>query len=106
MTTWTTDELTRIGSAEELRIASLRRDGTLRDSVTIWVVRHDDDLYVRSVKGRTGPWFRGTRARHEGRIWAGGLEKDVELVDAGHDIDDEIDAVYSAKYRRYAANII
>jgi hypothetical protein len=53
MSTWTSDELETIGGAEELEIASLRRDGTLRRPVTIWVVRHGDDLYVRSVNGRT-----------------------------------------------------
>jgi len=31
MTTWTSDELNRIGKAEELEIQSLRRDGTLRN---------------------------------------------------------------------------
>ena len=75
MTTWTNDELTKIGTAEELQIASLRRDGTLRNSVTIWVVRHGDDLYVRSVNGRTAAWFRHTQVRHEGRIHAGGIDK-------------------------------
>jgi hypothetical protein len=38
-TAWTSDELNKIGKAEELKIASLRRDGTLRNSVIIWVVR-------------------------------------------------------------------
>jgi hypothetical protein len=106
MTQWTTDELTRIGSAEELQIASLRRDGTLRNPVTIWVVPHDGGLYVRSVRGRTAAWFRGTQERHEGRIQAGGLEKDVTLMDAGHDIDAEVDAAYRAKYRRYAGSVL
>ena len=108
MTTWTSDELTRIGTAEELEIASLRGDGTLRNPVTIWVVRHGDDLYVRSVNGRTAAWFRGTQVRHEGHIQAGGVDKDVTFVDmdADHDINDQIDAVYRAKYRRYAASII
>lgn len=55
MTTWTSDELTRIGTVEELQIASLRRDGTLRKPVTIWVVRLDDDLYVRSYRGTMAP---------------------------------------------------
>src|SRR5262245_7092778 len=32
MTTWTSDELDKIGRAEELQIASVRRDGTLRQS--------------------------------------------------------------------------
>jgi hypothetical protein len=68
MTEWTSDELTKIGTADELRIASLRREGTLRNPVTVWVVRHGDDLYVRSVNERTVAWFRGTQARHEGHI--------------------------------------
>jgi hypothetical protein len=106
MTAWASDDLSKIGAAEELEIASLRRDGTLRNPVTIWVVRHGDDLYVRSVNGRTSSWFRGTQVRHEGRIWAGGVEKDVTFVDAGHDIADQLDAAYRAKYRRYAGSIV
>ena len=35
MTTWTNDELNKIEKAEELEIASLRRDGTLRNRVII-----------------------------------------------------------------------
>lgn len=44
--------------------------------------------------------------RHEGHIRAGGVDKDVTFTDADHDINDEVDAVYRAKYRRYAASII
>jgi hypothetical protein len=106
MTAWTSDELNKIGKAEELQIAPLRRDGTLRIPVTIWVVRLGDDLYVRSVNGRTGAWFRGAQVRHEGHIRAGGVEKDVTLVDAAPDINDQIDAAYRTKYRRYAASIV
>src|SRR5881296_78873 len=106
MTAWTSDELNKIGTAEELEIASLRRDGTLRNPVTVWVVRLGDDLYVRSWRGRTGAWFRGTQVRHEGRIWAGGVEKDVTFVEADPGLNDQIDAAYRAKYRRYAARII
>ena len=105
MTAWTSDVLGKIAAAEELEIASVRRDGTLRNPVTIWVVRHGDDLYVRSVNGRTAAWFRGTQVRHEGRIWAGGVEKDVLLVETD-DMNDEIDAAYRTKYHRYAASII
>ena len=107
MTAWTNDEINKIGTAEELEIASLRRDGSLRNLVTIWVVRLGDDLYVRSVKGRASAWFRGAQTRHEGRIRAGGVEKDgafVEETDPG--INDQIDAAYCTKYRRYAASII
>ena len=106
MATWTSEELNKIGTAEELQIASLRRDGTLGSPRTIWVVRHGDDLYVRSVNGRTAAWFRGVQVRHEGHIQAGGVSKDITFADAGHDIDDQLDAAYRTKYRRYAASII
>lgn len=102
MTTWTSDELNRIGTAEELEIAPRRRDGTLRTPVIIWVVRHGDDLYVRSYKGHDGAWFRATKVRHEGRIRAGGVEKEVTFVEeADSGINDQIDAAYHTKYGRY-----
>jgi hypothetical protein len=106
MTSWTKDELSKIGSTEEVQVASLRRDGSLRKPVTVWVVPHKDDLYVRSVNGPNAAWFRGTQERHEGRLRAGGVEKDVTFVDAEHDIDDEIDAAYRGKYRRYPGRIL
>jgi hypothetical protein len=105
MTAWTNEELTRIGTAEELQIAPRRGDGTLRNPRTIWVVRHGDDLYVRSVNGRTSAWFRGAQVRHEGNIRAGGVDKDVRLVETD-DLNDQIDAAYRTKYRRYAPSII
>jgi hypothetical protein len=105
MSEWTDNELSRIGAAEELEIASVRRDGTRRKSVTIWVVREGDDLYVRSVNGRTSSWFRGAQARHEAHIEAGGVGKDVLLVETD-DMNDKIDAAYRAKYHRYAESIV
>ncbi len=105
MTAWTSEELSKIEDADELQLASARRGGTLRSPVTIWVVRLGDDLYVRSVNGRTGTWFRGTQDRHEARIQAGGVGKDVLLLETD-DLGDEIDAAYRTKYRRYAASIV
>jgi len=106
MSAWTNEELNKIGTAEELQISSLRRDGTLRKPVIIWVVRYGDDLFVRSVYGRTSAWFRGTQLRHAGHIRAGGIDKDVTFVDADPEINDQIDAAYRTKYRRYAASSI
>jgi hypothetical protein len=107
MAAWTSDELTSTGDAEELRIASQRRDGTLRKSVIVWVVRHGDDLYVRSVNGRTGAWFRGIQSRHEGHIQAGGVQKDVSFVEETDAvINDQIDAVFRTKYRRYGPRFV
>ena len=105
MTTWTTNELDKIGAAEELDLASLRSDGTLRKPTTIWVVRVGDDLYVRAYKGRTGPWYRHAVVRHEGRILAAGLQRNVTFVEAGDDmaLNDQIDAAFRKKYGHHAA---
>ena len=106
MTTWTSDELDRIGNAEELRLATQQPDGTLRDPVTIWVIRHGNDLYVRSWRGPGGSWFRRTRERRNGRIQAGGVDKDVTFADADHGLDDQIDTAYRAKYRRHSRTYV
>jgi hypothetical protein len=106
MTQWKDDQVDKLGKAEEVQIASIRRDGTLRKPVTVWAVRHGDDLYVRSVRGRNGNWFRGVEERHEGRIRAGGVQQDVTFVDADHDLDAEIDDAYRTKYHRYAGSIL
>ena len=103
MSGWIEEELEKISTADELHIASLRRDGTLTKPVTIWVVRHGDDLYVRSAYGPTSGWYRGAQERHEGRIRAGGVDKKVRFVDGADGHDDAIDAAYRAKYRRYPA---
>jgi hypothetical protein len=98
---WTNDELDKIDAAEELTLASVRNDGTLRRPVTMWVVRDGDGVYVRSVNGRGSSWFRGVQDRHEARIRAGGVEKDVALIETD-DVNDTVDAAYEAKYgRRY-----
>ncbi|HMI69787.1 MAG TPA: DUF2255 family protein [Solirubrobacteraceae bacterium] len=100
MTGWTSEELDRIGTAQELQVASLRADGTLRQPVTIWVIREGDDLYVRSWRGRSGAWYRGVQERH-------GVDKDVDFIA----VDDEelnqlIDAAYRAKYGRYGSSYV
>jgi hypothetical protein len=101
MSTWTPEELRRIDASDELEIATRRRDGTLRRHIPVWVVRQGGGLYVRAVNGRDAAWFRGAQARHEGHVRAGGVEKEVSIVDADPDLADAIDAAYRAKYARY-----
>ncbi|HKA70042.1 MAG TPA: DUF2255 family protein [Actinomycetes bacterium] len=107
MTTWTSDELARIDAADELQLASQRRDDTLRKPVTIWVVRVVDDLYVRSMHGPAGAWFRGTQTTNSGHISAGGVDKDVAfVVDTESALNDRVDAAFRTKYRRHGERFI
>src|SRR5918993_3473888 len=106
MTTWTNQELRRIGEAEELQLASARPDGTLRPYVTMWVVRAGDELYVRSAYGPDNPCYRLAKASGAGRIRAGGLERDVTFAEAAPGVHAAIDAAYHSKYDRYGPGIV
>lgn len=103
MTDWNDTDLEKIGAAEELDLRSEREDGTLRDPVTMWVVRVGDDVYVRSVKGTDGPWYRGTRSRRQGRIEAGGVRRNVTFRDADPGDHAKVDTAYRDKYGHYTS---
>lgn len=101
MTSWTSEERDAIGAADELDIAALRGDGTLRPYTTIWVVRVGDELYVRSHRGRAGAWYQAVRRRPEGRIRAGGVDRRAAFEPAKDVDEDAVDAAYRSKYARY-----
>jgi hypothetical protein len=103
---WTADELARIGKATELQITSRRRDGSLRPYVTIWVVRSGDELYVRSAYGHENGWFQRALSSGEGRIRAGGVERDVTFEEPDTAVDADLHAAYHARYDRYGPSIV
>lgn len=107
MNEWTNEELASIASADELQLKSFRQDGTLRNPVTIWVVRVGNNLYVRSVGGPAGKWFGHATERHQGRIEAGGVAKDVAFQEISDEqANSEVDAAYQAKYSKYGASFV
>jgi hypothetical protein len=106
MTSWTPEQLGAIGTADELDIAAFRPDGTLRPYTTIWVVRVDDGLYARSYGGQDGTWYQAVQRRQEGRIRAGGVERDVTFEHPTGADEDAIDAVYRSKYGRYGRSYL
>ena len=93
-TGWASDELARIGDAEELTVQPLLADGRTGKPVPIWVVRAGDELYVRSFRGDDGAWYRAAKARRQGHISAGGVQRDVEFADA--DGRTNVAGVYAA----------
>jgi hypothetical protein len=106
---WSPDELERIDSAEELRIATERADGTLRREVPIWVVSADGQVYVRTWYRRSGGWFGHAVDARRARIRIADLEAAVTVEDIGNDASDlraSVDAAYRAKYGRYGETTV
>jgi hypothetical protein len=102
MSAWTDDELRRIGAAQEVEIAPVRRNGALRRATPIWVVRAGDDLYVRAAHGSGSGWYGVARTSRRARISAAGVEREVTIEDVGDAVLDQVDAGYREKYGRYA----
>jgi hypothetical protein len=97
---WSSDQLERIGQAEELYVSTYQSDGTLRKWTPIWVVRVGDDLYVRSAFGNEGGWYRNAMRDQTARIRAGAFETDVGLQSANDPATNaEVEAAYESKYR-------
>ena len=98
MELWTDSELDALGTARELEISSRRGDGTLSPPVTIWAVRHDDDVYVRSVNGPSATWYSAAQRRGAGWISSGGVDRQVQFLGPEGEVDDAIDSAYRDKY--------
>ena len=100
---WRAADLAKIDGADELRIATRRRDGTLRPAVPIWVVAVDVYVYVRTWHRRDTGWFGRAVGDGVARIGVPGLEADVTVEDVGPQFRARVDAAYRAKYGRYGA---
>ena len=97
MSAWPPFDLAAIENDGELRVAARRADGTLRDPRIVWHVVVDDALYIRSVRGEAGGWYRAVQRTGTGVVDAGGIRAEVSFTtDASH--DDDIDKAYHDKY--------
>ena len=91
MTSWSQDDLGRLGGAGEVEVSSVRRDGSLSRARTVWIVRVGDQLYLRSVNGPDAAWYRLTRTFHQGRIEARGVARDVTWIDVNAAEQPDVD---------------
>jgi hypothetical protein len=101
MDAWTPRQLDTVGRSEEIDIAPVRPDGSLRPATTIWVVRVGDDVYVRSYRGRGGGWFRDAVATHAGHVRAGRIALEVAFEERPDADRSAIDEAYRTKYRQH-----
>lgn len=95
---WTSTELTTLENEQLLRISTTRPDGTLRHPIIIWAVVTGNELYVRSVRGEAGGWYRHIQENPNAQIESGRVKRAVIAVAAGQALDQEIDAAYLAKF--------
>ena len=108
---WRAGELSTIDGSGEVDIATRRSDGTLRAARIVWIVRHGNAVYVRSVNGTTASWYRGVQTCHEGELSAGRIQRGVVFVEAGthagedSELDDALDAAYRGKYGRSSSAV-
>ncbi|WP_347977761.1 DUF2255 family protein [Microbacterium sp. ProA8] len=101
MSTWTKQEIDTVARASEIRVAGRRQDGSARTLVTVWHVVVDGALYVRSVYGSEGQWYKGVIRHLEGFVSWGGRTHPVTYI-PDRTRDPDIDDAYFAKYGRGA----
>lgn len=91
MVAWTNDELDKIGAAEELEIAPVQGDGTLRNPTTIWVVRVGDITYY-APWGNLAIFYRdfGYASR---LVVLGKLDSGIEALDVPSSVRVTIELV-------------
>lgn len=106
-TGWTGEQLDKIAAADELNIATQNGDGTLRQPIPIWVVRHGDAFYVRSYRGDNALWYQSALAQGHGTISAGGIDAGARFIrTTDNEVNAEVDAAYRAKYGRYGPRFL
>ena len=97
--------LSSLGETQEVDI----RPAAIDASVTIWIVRVGNEVYVRSFRGERGRWYRAFRDDPRASLIYGGGEIEVR----GEPITDKsanesVDAAYLEKYRtsQYAGSMV
>ncbi|HET7700513.1 MAG TPA: DUF2255 family protein [Candidatus Limnocylindria bacterium] len=90
--------LQRIDAANEVDIETRSASGDVH-RVTIWIVVHDGAPYVRSVRGKTGRWYRELVARKEGVLHVGSRAVAVRPVAVR--TTEAIDLVSAALWKKY-----
>jgi hypothetical protein len=93
--------LATLGRVQEVQLETTSLDGARTHRTVIWIVTSGDQVFIRSVRGDAGRWYREARRRPEVILHAAGASIPVSLVMA--DDPDSIRRVsdaFTAKYAR------
>ena len=69
--------LVTLAGAREIRLETTSLDGTRTHLTTIWVVTDREQVFVRSVRGPAGRWYREVRQRPSAIVHVAGLHVPV-----------------------------
>ena len=95
------ETLRLLDETKEVRIETRRDEDAPAHRTTIWVVTVDGDVFVRSVRGENGRWYREVSANPSAALHAGDRRIPVRAVP----VTDEptvgaVSEAYRSKYGR------
>jgi hypothetical protein len=94
----TRNPLEHLAEVEEISIGFRRPDGSTGSTV-VWVVQVGDNLFVRSIRGPKGGWYRRLLADPNGEVREGGHLHSVHAEPvADADTIAEVTRAYASKY--------
>jgi hypothetical protein len=92
--------LQHLAAAEEITIGFRRPDGST-GSTPVWVVEVGGDLFVRSMNGAGGGWYRRLRSNPDGEVRDDGHVHPVRAEPVADEATlAEVTRAYSSKYGR------
>lgn len=95
--------LRRFDVTKEIDVETRAEDGTVH-RVPIWIVVVDGEVYVRSVRGTRGRWYRELLARKSAVLHVGSRSVEVRATKVtSTDTIDQVSAGFWRKYERSAS---
>jgi hypothetical protein len=93
------DDLQRLAAVEEVEIETQAPDGPVHRTIT-WVLVEGGDVFLRSVRGDRGRWFREAGANPAIAVHVGGRRLAATAIPATDpDSIERIDAALTGKYK-------
>ena len=99
--TFGAEALRLLDETKEVRIETRRDSDSLEHRTIIWVVVVDGEVFVRSVRGSRGRWYREISSNPEGALHVADDRIPVRATPAADDTTvDAVSAAIRAKYQK------
>jgi hypothetical protein len=95
----------RIGTAREVEIETQRPSGGRRRTI-VWIVTDGNEVYVRSVRGSAGRWYRDLVANPDGALHVGADRIEMRATPAADPASVAlVSDLFRTKYARSRASM-